>query len=112
MQFPELIQKEIETIVESIKKTVDCEKIYLFGSYAYGTPHKYSDLDFYVIMPDGTGNPWEVMRNIHLNFIDLQKTMPIDVLADHSSRFFERSVLPTMEMKIANDGILLYDRLQ
>ena len=40
------MQKEIEAITEVIKETVDCEKIYLFGSYAYGEPREDSDLDF------------------------------------------------------------------
>jgi len=38
----------IQAITDVIKETVDCEKIYLFGSYAYGEPHEDSDLDFYL----------------------------------------------------------------
>ena len=47
MRFSEEIRKEIDLIVGSIRKTVDCERIYLFGSYAYGEPAEGSDLDFY-----------------------------------------------------------------
>jgi predicted nucleotidyltransferase len=50
-------ENEIRTITEIIKETVDCEKIYLFGSYAYGEPHKDSDMDFYVVVPDDAGRP-------------------------------------------------------
>ncbi|MDR1051627.1 MAG: nucleotidyltransferase domain-containing protein [Deltaproteobacteria bacterium] len=34
------------------KSAVDCDKIYLFGSYAYGEPTEDSDLDFYVVVPN------------------------------------------------------------
>ena len=47
------IQNELEIIAikDSILSTVgdECEKIILFGSYAYGTPHKDSDYDFYKV---------------------------------------------------------------
>ena len=36
---------------ERIAKEFDPEKIILFGSYAYGTPKEYSDIDLLVIMP-------------------------------------------------------------
>ncbi|GHT88599.1 hypothetical protein FACS1894137_17010 [Spirochaetia bacterium] len=41
------INDEIVSINDIIVKSVDPEKVYLFGSYAYGTPHKDSDYDFY-----------------------------------------------------------------
>ncbi|MDR1110813.1 MAG: nucleotidyltransferase domain-containing protein [Deltaproteobacteria bacterium] len=44
-------QDEIASIVSVIKTAVDCDKIYLFGSYAYGEPTEDSDLDFYVEYP-------------------------------------------------------------
>ncbi|VVB92094.1 Nucleotidyltransferase domain protein [uncultured archaeon] len=43
----ELIQKIKNRIVSGVHP----EKIILFGSYAYGTPTKDSDLDLLVIMP-------------------------------------------------------------
>ena len=36
---------------ERIAKEFDPEKIILFGSYAYGTPKEYSDVDLLVLMP-------------------------------------------------------------
>lgn len=41
-----LIQEVVDRIVES----VDPERIILFGSHAYGTPHKESDLDILTVM--------------------------------------------------------------
>ena len=62
------IQNELEIVAikDSILSTVgdDCEKIILFGSYAYGTPHKDSDYDFYVVLKDGAGEPIIIMQKI------------------------------------------------
>ncbi|MDR0624068.1 MAG: nucleotidyltransferase domain-containing protein [Treponema sp.] len=46
------IQAELETLTSIIVNTVPVEQIYLFGSYAYGTPHKDSGLDLYVVLKD------------------------------------------------------------
>ena len=40
-----------DEIVEKIATSVNPLKIYLFGSYAYGTPGPDSDLDLAVILP-------------------------------------------------------------
>jgi predicted nucleotidyltransferase len=39
------IKNELELIKNIILATIPVEQIYLFGSYAYGTPHEDSDLD-------------------------------------------------------------------
>ena len=41
---------------ERIAREFEPDKIILFGSYAYGTPKEYSDVDLLVIMPfEGKG---------------------------------------------------------
>jgi len=105
-------ENEIRAITEVIKETVDCEKIYLFGSYAYGEPHKDSDLDFYVVIPDDADRPIEVKRKIRANLGSLPRTMPIDIIATRSSRFADLSLLPSMERKIVREGVLLYEQSQ
>lgn len=104
------MQKEIATITEVIKETVDCEKIYLFGSYAYGEPNVNSDLDFYVVIPDDADRPIEVMQKIHMNLGKKYQKMPVDILATRSSRFADLSALPSMERKIVREGVLLYEQ--
>jgi predicted nucleotidyltransferase len=42
------VQDELDKLKKIIVNTVPVEQIFLFGSYAYGTPHKDSDLDLYV----------------------------------------------------------------
>jgi predicted nucleotidyltransferase len=62
-----MINEDIIRIKDSILKTVgdDCEKIILFGSYAYGTPREDSDYDFYVVLKDGAEHPILVMQKIY-----------------------------------------------
>ena len=46
------------------------EKIILFGSYAYGTPHAGSDVDILVIMParNELDQAWKIDRKLARNF--------------------------------------------
>ena len=46
------IKQELDAITKIIAETVPVESIYLFGSHAYGTPDKDSDLDLYVVFKD------------------------------------------------------------
>jgi len=43
------IKNTIFKVVEKIKKEYRPEKIILFGSYAYGTPNKNSDVDLFIL---------------------------------------------------------------
>ena len=106
-----MINDDIISIKESILSTVgdNCEKIYLFGSYAYGTPQKDSDYDFYVVLKDGIENPILVMQKIY-EYMNDTNYIPVDVLANYKSSFERRSTQPTIEKTIANKGVLLYER--
>lgn len=43
-------RRAINDIVKHIANKFDPERIILFGSYAYGKPHPYSDVDLLVVM--------------------------------------------------------------
>lgn len=43
------IKKQIQEIADKIVEKYQPEKIILFGSYAWGKPHKNSDIDLFVI---------------------------------------------------------------
>ena len=42
-------KRKIQAIADKIAREYKPEKIILFGSYAWGKPHKDSDLDFFII---------------------------------------------------------------
>ena len=102
--------QEMNNIVEAIKQAVPTEKIYLFGSHAYGTPNEDSDYDFFMILPDDGMLPLEAMKQARRALARVDRKTPVDILADYNSRFNERSYLNTLERKVANEGMLLYER--
>ena len=102
------LQSELDIIKEIITRTVPVEQIWLFGSYAYGTPHKDSDLDLYVVLSDDLQ-----MRLIDAAItiriaIGRKKTMPVDIVANTLCKYKERSQFPTLERTIVQKGIKIY----
>jgi predicted nucleotidyltransferase len=103
------INEEILKIKDIILGSVDCEKIFLFGSYAYGTPTADSDYDFYVVLKDDfPEKPIIAMQMISRSLMDFETRMSIDVLANYKTRFEYRSTQPTLERRIAREGVLLH----
>lgn len=43
-------RRAIKSVVRRIVEKFDPERVILFGSYAYGKPHRYSDVDLLVVM--------------------------------------------------------------
>jgi predicted nucleotidyltransferase len=102
------IQSELETLKNIIINTVPVEQIYLFGSYANGTPHKDSDLDLYVVLRDDTQMRLiDAMVKIRLA-IARKKTMPVDIITNKISRYRERTQFPTIERTVEREGIRIY----
>jgi predicted nucleotidyltransferase len=62
-----MVYDDIIAIKDSIPDAVgeDCEKIILFGSYAYEMPREGSDYDVFVILKDGTEKPILVLQKIY-----------------------------------------------
>jgi predicted nucleotidyltransferase len=103
------INEEILKIKDVILNSIDCEKIFLFGSYAYGTPTVDSDYDFYVVLRDDfPDKPIIAMQTIRRNLMNFDTRMPIDLLANYKARFDYKSTQPTLERKIVREGVLLH----
>jgi predicted nucleotidyltransferase len=100
------IPKIKDMILETLGET--CEKIILFGSYAYGTPREESDIDIYVILKDGSKNPLLAMEDIYVGFGKHNYSEEVDILANYKSRFEYRSIGPTLERVVTNRGVVLY----
>ena len=102
------IQAELDKLKEIIINTIPVEQIYLFGSYAYGTPKKDSDLDLYVVLKDEVQ-----MRELDagvkiMSVIRQEKTRPIDIIATKKNKYLKLKTGPTIERKIAREGIKIY----
>ena len=103
------VQAELEKLKDLIANAIPVEQIYLFGSYAYGTPHKDSDLDLYVVLKDDLP-----MRDLDAGLqarfaIVRQKSMPVDIIAKNKKDFLNRmNVKFSLEQKVTRDGIRIY----
>jgi predicted nucleotidyltransferase len=101
---PELLGEVIHRIVEAVEP----EQIILFGSYAHGTPHEYSDMDLFVIKD--APQPRKVAAELYGLFWDL--SVPLDILVktpeqvafalEHGNSFLRHHVLER--------GKVLYER--
>jgi len=102
-----LISDEIQNITNAIVGAVPAEKIFLFGSYAYGTPNEDSDYDLYVVIQDGSIRPVEAVQKIYRSMRGT-KRKPMDILAGTVETFERRSKQLTLERTIAEKGVVLY----
>lgn len=102
-------EKYLEELCKFINRTIQAERIYLFGSYAYGTPNENSDLDILVVIPDDGPRPADAVKRIRRALYERQD-MPLDVIACRASMFQQRQGGPTLESKAAREGVLLYGR--
>jgi len=103
-----MVTKEISEIRDIIVKSIPIEKLYLFGSFAYGTPNEDSDYDFYAVIPNNSVRPIDVMGEIYFA-IGRIKRRPVDILAGTCEIFERRSKQNTLERVIATKGVVLYD---
>ena len=103
-----VVKQQLDIITQIIIETVPVESVYLFGSYAYGTPNKDSDLDLYIVFKDEMPmRELEAIRSIRMA-IDPVKNMSMDILGLKQNRFHDRKLYATLERKIVREGIKLY----
>ncbi|MCL2721486.1 MAG: nucleotidyltransferase domain-containing protein [Treponema sp.] len=102
------IKQELDEITKAIADSVPVETIYLFGSYAYGTPHKDSDLDLYIVFKDDMPiRELDAIRTIRKAVYPVSKKT-IDFLGLKQNRFLDRKIYATLERKIDREGVRLY----
>jgi predicted nucleotidyltransferase len=102
------IKHNLDEISQIIAKTVPVESIYLFGSYAYGTPNNDSDLDLYVVFKDELPmRELDAITAISMA-IDPVRKMPMDILGLKQNRFHDRKLYATLERKIVREGVKIY----
>lgn len=101
---------EIYAIKDRFVEQLSPLKIYLFGSYAYGTPGIDSDYDFYIVVDDAKSDAYEQTVRAY-KAIRHARTRPVDILVGTKSAFEERKAESphNIENEVFRKGILLYD---
>ena len=97
------LKNKKKKLADKIKEITPATKIYLFGSYAYGTPNEDSDIDL-CILTDENKRKLEILREIRRNVGDIN--YPLDILVYKTDEFNERvNNKYIMESKIYKDGV-------
>lgn len=76
MQDFKVTEKKITEIAQRIAQKFEPEKIILFGSWAWGTPHQDSDIDLFIIKK--TDDTRQLTRDI--NGFLFPRLYPIDII--------------------------------
>ena len=73
------LENAISDFIQSLLKGLRVDAVVLYGSYARGTPHEWSDIDLAVISPDFEGIPiWKRQEMIaHLTVHRYRDIAPI-----------------------------------
>ena len=104
--IPKETQKKIQEIADKIAKKYQPEKIILFGSYAWGRPHKWSDVDLFIVKQSNKKR-WE--REHELRRKIFPPEMSIGLLIYTPREIKERVALGDFFVKdVINKGKILY----
>src|SRR5712692_9274271 len=82
-------RKQIHLVCNSIVGEFNPEKIILFGSYAYGKPRPYSDIDLLVVMPF-EGSPFRQAALILGHVVRTVGVLPMDLIVRTAQQVRER----------------------
>ncbi len=98
---------EVVELAQRVAREFDPDKIILFGSYAYGAPAEYSDVDLLVIMPfagRAFRKSLEIINHIRPQFsVDVVVRTPDDAARRYDE--FDPLIRDAFDR-----GIVLYER--
>ena len=96
-------------VVRRIAKAVNPEKIYLYGSHAYGTPHEDSDVDLLVLVKDSNTSYYKRTMPVYKALRGL--LIPIEVKVVTQDEFQRRlKWVVSVEKAATLKGKVVYER--
>ena len=108
VSIPALTPSFLQEIVRRIVDTVDPARIILFGSYAYGTPHKDSDIDILVIMESDRPRH---KRPVEINRALAGLLIPKDILVYTPAEVDDWKDVPqAFVTQVMKKGVVVYDK--
>jgi predicted nucleotidyltransferase len=103
---PKIPLSAIRRFARRIAERFDPEQIILFGSFAYGKPHEWSDVDLLVVMP--AREELTKAARIQLAF---EPVFPLDLLVRTPKRLIRRLAEgDSFLQEIVSKGIVLYEK--
>ena len=104
-----VLESDIQIILNRLIETLSPISVYLFGSFANGNYNNDSDYDFYIIMPDDSGNMIDLSQKAYKSLKGLQRR-PVDIVLNSESVFNKRIKGNTLEAIVNKEGKLIYER--
>jgi predicted nucleotidyltransferase len=103
---PNIPLSAIRRFARRIAERFDPEKIILFGSFAYGKPHEWSDVDLLVVMPAYN----EINQSIRIK-LAFDPVFPLDLIVITPARLRRRLAEQwTFWQEIMTKGFVLYEK--
>ncbi len=94
-------------IADRIVRALAPEKIWLFGSHAWGSPNADSDLDLYIVVHDEDEPSYRIARKAYKALRGI--SVPIDILIRTRAEFEQGIRAPSsLESQITEKGVALY----
>ncbi len=108
MNSSETVKAEIDKIVSRLVDAYGPEKVFLFGSYAYGEPHADSDLDILIIKK--TSDRFiDRLINVRRIVSDPERSIPFDPIVLTPDEVAERLAIGDQFIEeIVKKGEVLY----
>jgi len=105
---PRISMQTIRSMVKEIARRYNPEQIILFGSYAYGNPTPFSDVDLLVVMDTPNG---ELQTGLEIANSLPPRKFRVDVLARSRNTIEKRKKLGDWFLiDITEKGKVLYER--
>jgi len=101
------IENLLQEVTERLRASLSPEAIYLYGSFAYGSPTAASDLDLLVIIGESDRTFFERSAEAYRALRGIG--VPVDVQVYTREEFEQRATLPvSFERTVHEKGRLLY----
>jgi len=99
--------KMIDQVKKRLVEAYDPLAIYLFGSYAWGTPHNESDLDLLVVVPDGQQDKYSMLVKGHRVLFDLDISKDLVIYTKEEFEDLSKDIT-TLGYRVKEEGRKIY----
>ena len=101
------VKSEFDRYVSYISQMDGVLQIYLFGSYAYGEPTEYSDIDMLVVVRDDI-NTLKTMQSISRGLYDMRFALDIVAIKDSDFMVLSAPDRVTVQREVKEKGVLVF----